>query len=183
MLDVGQANELKMAFRRANFSNDDIKRLCEGSILVGVRSVLRGYASVAYVIDCDAQPFVPSGWSIEEHQKGGVLTWNKEAQKDALYLSKWQRGNKYTLGDFLRRDLLGKPVLNATVLDYLLVNQRLIPEEWKGRRIFFWGTIYRDSEGYLYVRCLQWCDSSWKRSSLWLINHWDSSCPAAARVA
>jgi ribosomal protein S27E len=46
MLDVGQANELKLAFRRANYTNDDIKRLCEGTILADVRNVLIGCAEI-----------------------------------------------------------------------------------------------------------------------------------------
>lgn len=101
MLDVGQANELKLAFRRADWSNDDIKRLCEGSILADVRSVLRGHAAinvVEHVIDCDADPFVPDGHSVEEHQKGGSFRWNKDAQKDALYPSKSQAGSEYIEG-------------------------------------------------------------------------------------
>lgn len=42
MLDVGQANELKMAFRRALFSGEDIKRLCEGYLMADVLNLVRG---------------------------------------------------------------------------------------------------------------------------------------------
>ena len=65
MLDVGQANELKLAFRRANYTNDDIKRLCEGNVLADVRTVLLGrterYICLTvkmgeHVIDCNADP-------------------------------------------------------------------------------------------------------------------------------
>ena len=74
MLDVGQANELKLAFRKANYTNDDIKRLCEGNVLADVRSVLLGHAEVKlveHVIDLDADPFVPNNWKVEKHQHGG----------------------------------------------------------------------------------------------------------------
>jgi len=182
MLDVGQANELKLAFRRANFSNDDIKRLCEGNVLAEVRSVLRGHASITvieHVIDCDANPFVPDDWSVEEHRKGDQFKWNKEAQRDALYLSKGQQGGKYIEGNKLCKELEGKPVLNANVLDYLLANPHLIPEEWKGKAIFFWGTIYRDRDGDLCVRCLLWSGDRWDWGFDWLGYDWDDNDPAA----
>ena len=49
MLDVGQANELKLAFRRADFISADVKQLCEGDILKGVRKLLRGEAQIVDV--------------------------------------------------------------------------------------------------------------------------------------
>ncbi len=42
MLDVGQANELKLAFRRSGYTNADIKKLCEGDILARLLSIVRG---------------------------------------------------------------------------------------------------------------------------------------------
>lgn len=46
MLDVGQANELKLAFRRHGWTNEEIKRLCEGTVLGDVRRVIRGEAEI-----------------------------------------------------------------------------------------------------------------------------------------
>ena len=49
--------------------------------------------------------------------------------------------------------------ISASVLDYLLANQELIPNEWKGKRIFFFGTIYRAMmNGEQCVRYLSWSD-------------------------
>ncbi|MGE5541321.1 MAG: hypothetical protein ACM3TU_03520 [Bacillota bacterium] len=197
MLDVGQANELKLAFRRADFSNDDIKRLCEGNVLADVRSVLRGHASITVVehaIDCDADPFNPwekDGWTVEEHQKGGTFKW--DASQVELYLASGQKNGKYIEGNKLRKELSDKsvPVLNANVLDYLLANPHLIPEEWKrdgqGRRraVFFWGTIYRRCDGILCVRCLfpKGVDG-WKGFYHGGIDNatWDHSFPSAVRA-
>jgi len=188
MLDVGQANELKLAFRRADFSNDDIKRLCEGNVLADVRRVLLGHAAinvVEHAIDCDAQPFVPDGWSVEEHQKGGAFKWDRNAQKDALYLSKGQAGSKYIEGNKLRKELSDKstPVLNANALDYLIANPHLIPEEWKGKYVFFWGTVYRSRGGSLFVRCLYWGGGRWDWCYDWLDYGFDGYDPAAVRVS
>lgn len=190
MLDVGQANELKLAFRRAGYSNDDIKRLCEGNVLADIRSVLRGHASitmVSHVIDCDADPFVSDGWKVEEHKKGGQLTFDPSKVK--FYLSDGQRGGKYIVGNSLHKELADKPVMNANVLDFLLAKPDLIPEDWKTdgagntRYIFFWGTVYRNSGGDLCVRCLYWKDVRWSWSSLWLDDGWGGSDPALLRAS
>ncbi len=168
MLDVGQANELKLAFRRADFS------------------------VVEHVIDCDADPFNPwekGGWTVEEHQKGGTFTW--DASQVELYLASGQMNGKVIEGNRLRKELTEKstPVLNANVLDYLLANPHLIPEEWEKdgqgntRYIFFWGTVYRDCNGCFGVRCLYWDDGGWRWSDFWLDDGWDNGNPAAVRAS
>ena len=145
----------------------------------GVMRFLRGDAEVViktHTIDCDANPYVPDGWKVEEHIKGGELRWNPDEVE--LYLCDEQK--KGTIeGNELRKKLKGKPVLNACVLDYLLANPQLIPEEWKGKAVFFWGTIYRDSDGDLCVRYLFWDDVGWSWSCGWLDVSFDDGDPAA----
>lgn len=187
-LDVGLAAKLKVAFARNGWTEQLIDAACEGDKLGQFKQVLLGHAAinvVEHVIDCDAQPFVPDGWSVEEHQKGGAFKWDKETQKDALYLSKGQAGSKYIEGNKLRKELTEKsaPVLNANALDYLLANPHLIPEEWKGKYVFFWGTVYRDRDGSLYVRYLYWCDGRWYWSSHWLDSGFSGNGPAAVRAS
>lgn len=46
MLDVGQANEFKLACRRAGYTNADIKKLCEGDTLAQFLPVLKGQANI-----------------------------------------------------------------------------------------------------------------------------------------
>ncbi len=77
----------------------------------------------------------------------------------------------------------GKKVLNANVLEYLLKNPRAIPEEWKGKYVFFWGTIYRRSDGRLYVRCLVWDGSQWYWSYYWLDIDFNGLNPAAVAAS
>ncbi|MCX6789095.1 MAG: hypothetical protein NTZ42_00580 [Candidatus Gribaldobacteria bacterium] len=135
------------------------------------------------LIDCDADPFLPEGWKIEEHRKGGQLEW--DPAKVQLYLSPNQKDGKWMEGNKLRKELATKPVLNANVLDFLLVHPQFIPEEWKKdndgniRFIFFWGTIYRGSAGYLDVRCLCFYDGEWRWGDYWLGLDWLGSYPAA----
>jgi hypothetical protein len=128
------------------------------------------------IIDCDAPAQIPQGynWTIEEHQKGGKLQWNPK--NISLYLSEKQK-ESWVEGNDLRKEI--KNPLNANVLDYLLKNPTLIPEDWKGKYVYFWGTIYRYSGGGLYVRYLCWHDGGWDWGNYWLDDGWDCSFPAA----
>lgn len=141
--------------------------------------VIKGLAEIAYpehLIDCDANPFIPNGWSVEEHKKGGLFKF--DPAKISLYLSKKQKKGS-TGGNDLRKELAGKSVMNANVLDYLLAHPELIPKRWKGKAIFFWGTIYRGSDGDLYVRYLYWLGSEWDWSYDWLDGGFGSLSSAA----
>jgi len=179
IMSARQAAELDHAFERNGWTPAEVKKLSQGDTLTNVRRVLLGHASIAaieHVIDCDADPYIPDGWSVEEHQKGGTFKWN--AANVALHLDKGQKNGKWIEGNKLRKALAGKPVLNANVLDYLIANPHLIPEEWKGKVVFFWGTIYRDRDGRLYVRYLFWRGGGWCWCALWL-GGWRGFGPAA----
>lgn len=187
-LDVGLAAKLKVAFARNGWTPELIDAACEGDKLGQFKQVLLGHAAITvveHVIDGDAQPFVPDGWSVEEHQKGGAFKWDKETHKDALYPSKGQAGSKYIEGNKLHKELTDKsiPVLNANVLDYLLANPHFIPEEWKGKYVFFWGTVYRHRVGRLCVRYLFWFGGRWGWSYQRLDDDWFGSSPAAVRAS
>ena len=135
-----------------------------------------GAPSQVHIIDCDTDPFIPDGWSVEDHTKGGQLEWNPE--KIQLWLSKSQKDGGYIEGNKLRKELKSQSVLNANVLDYLLANPHLIPEEWKGKYVCFWGTIYRSRSGRLIVRYLCWRGGGWDWDYDWLGDVWDDHCPA-----
>lgn len=128
-----------------------------------------------HIINTNKKPFIPyPGWTVEEHIKGGKLEWNPENVK--LYVSEEQK-NGYIEGNKLRK--LVKNPLNANVLDYLYKHQELIPDKWKGKYVYFWGTIYRHSGGYLCVRCLFWDVGQWHCCCGWLGGDWLSVAPAA----
>lgn len=155
-LDVGLCFKIKQALSR-NCIPDlaDLDWLASGDNLAKVRRVRLGHSEIVtpeHIIDCDADPFVPEGWSVAEHRNGGAFKWN--ATNVSLHLDEGQRDGRWIEGNKLRKELANKPVLNANVLDYLLAHPHLIPEEWKGKAVFFWGTIYCDRGGGLCVRYL-----------------------------
>lgn len=186
MLDVDQAGELKAAFRRGDWTNAEIKKACEGDLLARFRNVVRGFAEITqiqHVVNCDAKPFLPQGWKVEEHKKGGQL--KLDLSKVRLHLSPNQMDGKAIEGNKLRKELASEPVLNANVLDYLLAHPDLIPEDWKRdekgntRYIFFWGTIYRRSHGSLSFRYLYFYGGAWDWGNYWLDDDWVGNFPAA----
>lgn len=133
--------------------------------------------TLGHEIDCDAEPFTPHGWKVAEHKPGGKLEW--DPQKVQLYYSKDQEKCLPIEGTQLREELNGKAVLNANVLDYLLNHPDEIPESWKGKAVFFWGTIYRRADSVLEVRCLCWNGTRWDWGYYPLEHKWDFSNPAA----
>lgn len=117
-------------------------------------------------------------WTVEEHIKNGKIEWNPK--KVSLYISEKQKSG-YIAGNELRKKI--KNPLNANVLDYLLNNPHLIPEEWKQdeqgqtRYIYFWGTIYRDSGSSFCVRCLYWYGGHWQAGHFWLDGDFGGQSP------
>src|SRR3989344_3296480 len=114
MLDVGQANEIKLAARRAGATNTDLKRLSEGDTFTQILPVLRGLGEVnitKHIVDLDADPMIPNDWKVEEHIKGGQFEF--APAKVALYLDEAQEKGGVIVGNKLRKKLKGRRVYNA----------------------------------------------------------------------
>ena len=184
MLDVSQAHEFKLACRRAGITNADIKRMSEGDLLARLLPAIRGLGDVVinkYIVDLDAKPYVPDGWKVEEHTKDGQFEF--DPTKIALYLDEDQQNGGVIVGNKLRKKLKGKKVPNANLLEFYLAHPNLIPEEWKGKAVFFWGTIYRDSYGRLCVRYLIWDGGGWRWGYRWLDGGFCGDNPAVVSAS
>ena len=137
-----------------------------------------------HIIDCDTySSYVPDFYGLEEHKKGGQLIW--DPSKIRLHLSDNQRDGKAIQGHKLREELANQFVLNINVMDYLLAHPELIPEEWKGQNVHFWGTIYhfrvlnRIFGDSLYVYSLLFDGKRWRDFNRSLVCDWESHHPAA----
>jgi hypothetical protein len=196
MLDVGLANELKLAFRRHGFTSEEVKRLTEGDTLGQFRQVLLGGAAIVPVeqpvIDLDREPKCPNGLKLASHTKGGQFTW--DPSKFKLHLDPGQMGKKWMRGHDLKQRLADLPLQkwNATMLDFLLANperiaeiEKATDENWKidehgnTRYIFFWNSEFSVSDGDRCIRCLYWYGDSWQSSYGWLDDNWNSQGPTA----
>lgn len=186
MLDVGQANDLKLAMRKGGWANDDLKQLENQSVLTNVLKLVRGEADLqlkkgrhtSVTIDLGGDPYVPRGWRAGEHQKGGL--WRFNAENVDLYLADGQKDGKILHPSLLRRELEGQQVLNANVLDWLLVHRGRIPEAWKDKQVFFWGTIYYGDNHSSSVRYLHHVHGGWQWEWCSLIN---GACAGACFAA
>ena len=107
--------------------------------------------SMSIIVDCDANPNIPSGLYLTgegtEHRKMGKITLEKR-DDGKLYangkevvrdLSPNQKNGKTIQGHKLRKELKDVQVLNACIMDALLANPQLIPDEWKIRLHLFLG--------------------------------------------
>lgn len=193
MLDVGQANELKLAFRRHNFTNDDIKKLCEGDVLARVLHLVRGTGKVETVsppdftvsVDRMVKPAYPD-WVKKVMHSGleGVGPAEYDLKSDVEeWLHPDQQNGDVVSGNaiyaFLREsnalaDCLGLADLLAIQKKGIAVFREL----FKGRAIFGWKSVVQDRGGDLSVPCL--CERGdevvlyWG----WLYDDWNSFSPA-----
>lgn len=140
-----------------------------------------------HVIDCDAAPKVGDDLcgaavqqaEVDRHIPGGKMIWDKD--KVHLWFFPGQQKTGVS-GAEIYQLTEDKPVLNANVLDYLLEHQELIPKEWKGKYVCFWGTIYRLGEGAKFVRYLFWANGKWHSANRWLAaGFFNANEPAAWR--
>jgi len=159
-LSLGQAHELEIALRRAGFSNADVSRMIENEGLCrSILAVLRGQATVEnvkHIIDCDATPFIPEGYSIypeDQIQSRVTGQFEFDFEKVRFFLIDNQKTG-HVAGHDIKKALEGQPVLPANVLDFLLANTNLISKMSWPSAAFFWGTIYRNRDGILFVRYL-----------------------------
>ncbi len=92
-LGVGAAHEFEIAFRKAGGTNSDFTRMTQNEErLRQILAIVRGAVKIEIVgrlIDCDADPFVPEGWSVEEHRKGGLI--DLATMKLSLFLAEQQK--------------------------------------------------------------------------------------------
>lgn len=134
------------------------------------------------IIDTDIDPKLPFPEAkVIENRKMGKIKW--DPSKFSFHLEPEQKTG-YIKGKELRKRLEGKPVVNAAFMDYLQAHPDMVPESWKKdeqgrtRFIYAWGTIFRRSVGYLYVRYWCWGDGALRSDYDWLGSNWDVQNPA-----
>lgn len=162
VFDVEQATMIKAQFnlKGATWTEEDLRRLCEGDIIRCIHKVLNGKARIIdgddTLLNCDTDPKIPVSCTIENHEKKGQLLW--DPGKITLHEIKFGEGD-ITLGDTFNRELsVDRQVLNINVRHYLLQRKYLIPKEWKGYTVLFPGTLLRYATDTL---CLPGLHCNW----------------------
>lgn len=101
-----------------------------------------------------------------------------DPSKLSLHLEPEQKDG-YLKGEILA-ERLKQTAPTSNVLQYLIENPSLWPEDWKGKYVYFWGTIFRGSDGYLYVRFGYWNEGEVVSDYCWLGGGWRVGSPAAS---
>ena len=118
---------------------------------------------------CTYEPCYPGiDLLVYQHKPMGQLVWDPCRIYLLLSLGQMSFGN--ISGHRAREELAHERVLNANLLDYLVHNQHLIPENWKRYEVYFWGTIYKVNNlksPNSFVRCLVWENGKWDWEEGW----------------
>jgi len=200
-MTTGQAHDFALACRRNGLTKEDVKKMSQGNFLATILTLLNGTGVVQIVkhvlnMALDAMPKVwkdQGGWNIPAEDQiatainGGVHDVAEIVKQVVFHLSPSQKDGKVAKGHNLHTEFKtsGLAFLNGVLLDYLIEHPELIPESWKfdengkTRYIFFWGSIYRGSDGRLYVRYLCWSGGEWDWGYGWLGDDWRGLSPAA----
>lgn len=129
----------------------------------------------------DATTNCQKNWRVVEHRPRIKLWFGFDPSNVVLVWVSDQIELRSIGGRDLREILADQPVLNANDMNWILEpeNQHLIPEDWRGNNVFFWGTVYADEDNNQYVGYIFWCDGSWNRGYRRLADGWRSYHPAA----
>lgn len=201
----GATHQFANQLERAGFTDHELRRAGEAKHLESFLGTFRGthrIVPIENVFDASLPcqfPFYGAMrkvqyffdgdntiWKLEKH--GGDLYANDK--KIGVYRSEYQLGGQSIEGYKLRAEIDGKPEakLPAALLDYLVEHPMLWPECWKKDEngdsiyiyIYFWGDIFNDPGGALYVRYGCWRDGQVISEYSHLYKHWSGNNPAGS---
>lgn len=210
-LDVDQASELKHAFKRNGWTNEDIKKLTTGDILAKHLSVLKGTHKIVInnehtvnlgieyfdsLCDEDAPAQNIKSLYVKEHHGSEVARIRNHNgdlyindRKVVLFHSKKRKPRMTITAYKFLEEISDKQALNVNVLNFLLEHPGLIPENWKHENVLFPGTIFGSGEDdqlavYLYYYAGKW---KWGKQRLgndrWAPNKLKAFCQLTSGTA
>lgn len=202
----GAIHQLADQLERVGFTAGEVKAAGETGRLEDFLGILRGthqIVRIEHVINilllCKLPfngaerevQFVAVGetiWKLEKRGDDLYVDRGNGFEKLGLYRSEHQLNGKSILGHELRTEIEGRPEakLPAALLDYLVEHPLLWPESWKKdvggntTYIYFWGDLFRDSDGPLYVRYGYWKGGGVVSGCRWLVYPWNGLNPAGS---
>ena len=190
MLDVGTANEIKMALRRAGAVESDIKAMCKGDFMKGVIGLLHGEYELkpaAKAVDSVFDPvsFIGEGWSCDEERNPRSVTLPLLDDYSKVKLSTdWLEDCSSVDSKTRRANILADMnhiPLNIDHFFDLWTNKEKIPKKWKKVKggITFDGDVLRGSDGRSYFLCLCWRGGLWRWDCRWFGHGCSAFFPSA----
>jgi hypothetical protein len=167
--DHGLVHEAVVTGRKAGWTQGDWAELAHDvDFMRQIRAVRLGLATInpiERVVDLDTDPVVPQGLKVVGHLRGGKWKFNREELLKVFLSEKWWGLERFTGDTSEETATPRKGAFNASLLDFLLAHQYLIPGELKENTVYFWDTLYgHRSGGGVGVRCLYWRRGRWHSS-------------------
>lgn len=104
-------------------------------------------------INTNISPNVPGELALHQTIKFGTVAWDKKAFANSLFSFDEDTIIKSMTYKDLITELTCMPVANAALFDWLLKHPSEIPlTAWEGKKIMFFGTLFVDRAGSLFVR-------------------------------
>jgi hypothetical protein len=201
MLDVGQADELKKAFRRncsgdSIWTNEKIKRLSEGDILARVLDVIDGRAEIMKIIPPE-EKIVDTIIRVNRSVSPAYPDWMKKVLHKDLELSgpseydinevqEWlhsEQANGIVKGDVIYKHLKDNDMIKDQLglADLLAIQAKGIAffrKYFAGKAVFGWRSVVRHDHDNLLVPYLVERGGEVIVDWYWLEHAWDSSNPS-----
>ncbi len=128
----------------------------------------------------DLMALLGGGWSIEEQDSNALALTEIDLSKIELTLTLKEGESSVNGEENLRRlKNTGNIRLDAKVFETLRQNKKMIPESWKGKYVYFHGTVLRNPRGHRCVLYLYRNDGKWYWNYDWLDNDWNGRSPSA----
>lgn len=123
--------------------------------LVLIIGIFSANTTKAQKIDCSTNPNLPDKlWSVALNPPmDNIADFSKLSYK----LIKLTEGSKIT-----NLEKTAQTGLNSCVLDYLIKNPEVIPQDWKGKNILFTRTVFKDGGGSSLYKTLTFQDGTWQ---------------------
>ncbi len=185
MLDVGQANELKMAFRRHGYSEAEVKKLGEGNFLRGVLGLLRGEYQLTPIAQAVRNTItVVSDLVLQQRIANGKYGWinsninEKRFPHDVTTVGEWEYDLYHPNCDISSEDAKSRAEVDGFIVakaEHLLSFGESFPEEQRKYPIIALGSVCEVDGGR---RVLALWDGDGRRDLrlyCWSAG-WDSRC-------
>jgi hypothetical protein len=120
--------------------------------------------------------FVGKDWSIAEDREGLPETWDPAK---TVLVSSLRKGETSITGEKTHERLSGDKSLGARAFLHFWTHKEEIPEEWKGKIVFFDATSLLSPDGKPYSLYLCWGGDRWHWHYRWLGRGRDAECVSA----
>ena len=125
--------------------------------------------------------FIGRGWSIIEQNERSLAITEVELAKVSLVtmLKNYDNGRVHGEEKLHRLKASGHIRLDAKIFQTFWENKDRIPEIWRGKCVYFDGTVLQSPSGCRYVLYLDWRGDEWDWHYYWLESDWGDSSPSA----